>query len=178
ERGLKVDMAGFEKLMEEQRERSRASAKFGGPGDKMVLQPENLAGLEALGVKPTRDEDKFHGRDIRATVKAIWNGDNFDERAKAGGTALRAVSSGGPDAVDGGHGSESRATAPIGIVLDKTNFYAEMGGQVADTGRMVVTRERKSSTTDKNEGGEFIVESVQSFGRYILHIGRVSRGEI
>ena len=120
---------------------ARASAKFGGPGDKMVLQPENLAGLEALGVKPTRDEDKFHGRDIRAAVKAIWNGENFDERAKATGGVIAADSEGG--------------TAPIGIVLDRTNFYAEMGGQVADTGRMVVTRERKSSSADKNEGGEF-----------------------
>lgn len=55
----------------------------------------------------------------------------------------------------------------FGIILDKTNFYAEQGGQENDTGLL--------SIGDK---AEFKVEDVQVFNGYVLHVGRMEEGEI
>lgn len=54
----------------------------------------------------------------------------------------------------------------IGLVLDKTPFYAEAGGQDTDLG------------TISFEGGEIFVNDEQVYGGYILHSGVVSKGSI
>lgn len=154
ERGLTVDVDGFHKAMAEQREQSRAGAK-GSAEAGLALDADAIAKLQSLKVKPTDDVDKFHGREIRARVKAIWNGENFDEHTEASGRA-----------------------ATIGVVLDDTNFYAEMGGQQADHGRMFVSKEARSSVRDEHHGGEFRVEGVKAYGGYVLHTGRMVRGEL
>ncbi|MEM1184998.1 MAG: alanine--tRNA ligase [Planctomycetota bacterium] len=150
ERGLTVDIAGFEAEMEAQKQRSRAGAKGGGEGG-LTLRADEIARLRRMNVQPTDDSFKFPGRDIRGVVKAIWNGQNFDEHTP--GTAK-----------------------PMGIILDRTSFYAEMGGQQADHGRLMVSRETRSAET--SHGGEFKVEDVQVFGGFVMHVGRVVRGEL
>jgi len=52
------------------------------------------------------------------------------------------------------------------IVLDRTTFYAEAGGEVGDTGLL------------EGEGGRFQVEDTQRSDDLILHVGRVARGRI
>ncbi len=52
------------------------------------------------------------------------------------------------------------------LLLDHTNFYAEQGGQVGDTGAI---------TTDT---GRFNVEDTQKLGDAVLHVGRVVEGHI
>ncbi|RMH11695.1 MAG: alanine--tRNA ligase [Planctomycetota bacterium] len=151
ERGLAVDVEGFEACMAEQKARSRAGAKTE-QGHEIVLDAEAIARLGQLNVRPTDDSHKFHGRDIRATIKAIWNGQNFDEH------------------------TGTRATLRVALVLDQTNFYAEMGGQVADHGRIVLAHE--SSADGIGRAGEFRVEDVRSFGGYVVHVGRVLRGTL
>ena len=47
----------------------------------------------------------------------------------------------------------------IALLLDRTNFYAEQGGQVGDTGQI------------NNDDGSFEVEDTQRMGDAILHIG-------
>ncbi|MFK7884218.1 MAG: DHHA1 domain-containing protein, partial [Phycisphaerales bacterium] len=111
---------------------------------------EHTAQLANLNVKPTDDHDKFHAREIKATVKAIFNGENFDEHTRATGVARK-----------------------VGIILDKTNHYAEMGGQVGDHGELTVIHD-----LGKAGGGHFRVEDTQAFGGYIVHIGHVTRGEM
>jgi alanyl-tRNA synthetase len=148
ERGLKVDFAGYEKLMEAAKDKARAGsgAKFTAAGAGMMLQPDTLAKLEHQRIPKTDDADKYHGRTITATVRAIWNGHNFDEHARASAGTLK----------------------PIGLILDKTNFYAEMGGQETDHGSIIAEKKRS----------EFRVEHVQSFGGYVLHSGLAIKGDI
>jgi alanyl-tRNA synthetase len=152
ERGLKVDIAAYEAFREKAKELSRSAGKEGS-AKELILDAENIAKLRHMNIEPTPDSDKFHGREIAATIRAIFNGSNFDEAARAD------------------HGLEE-----VGIILDKTNFYAEMGGQVADHGRLTVIRETRSGGIPG--GGEFRVESARAFGGYVLHIGRMIKGEL
>jgi alanyl-tRNA synthetase len=58
--------------------------------------------------------------------------------------------------------------ASFGILLDKTNFYSEQGGQEYDIGN-IMTLDGES---------EFVVENCQSFGGYVLHIGFMKYGKL
>ena len=89
ERGLTVDVAGFEALMEEQRSRARAAQK------KQVIE---------LSEVETKEPTKFVGYDEITTPA----------------TVLEVV-------------SVKNRTA---VVLDASVCYAEMGGQVGDTGEL------------------------------------------
>jgi len=157
ERGLGVDVPGFERLMEEARDRARAG---GGKGEDAhpagELPGDAVARLRALEVRPTNDEPKFDLKACRAAVRAIWNGADFDENVDASAT-----------------GVDDR----FGIVLDRTSFYAEMGGQVGDTGRISVVAPADAGAR-RNGNGEFAVEDTRIFGGYVLHVGRMVRGEI
>src|ERR687896_797404 len=98
ERNVRIDMAGFEAAMDQQRERARAASKFAAAST-----------LEYQGSKT-----EFHGYDaltLPAKVVALYR-----EGAK-----VEALKSG-----DGGT-----------VVLDRTPFYAEAGGQVGDRGEIV-----------------------------------------
>jgi len=155
ERGIAVDVEGYDRLMEHARDKARAASKFSIAGADLELKGDETARLMRLGVEPTEDIDKFHGRDIRARVKAIWNGENFDEHARASGKPI-----------------------PVAILLDRTNFYAEMGGQVGDHGRILVMRESAAVLEETRGGGEFRVEDTRAYAGYVLHIGVVVRGEL
>ncbi len=54
----------------------------------------------------------------------------------------------------------------VGLVLDKTNFYAEQGGQVGDSGWI------------KTDTGTFEVEDTQRLGDSVIHWGKVFEGTI
>ena len=98
ERGVRIDMAGFEAAMEQQRERARAASRFSA-----------AAGLEYSGGKT-----EFHGYDklvLPAQVVALYRE----------GAQVQALKSG-----DSGT-----------VVLERTPFYAESGGQVGDRGEIV-----------------------------------------
>jgi alanyl-tRNA synthetase len=142
ERGMTVDLAGYEKLMEQARELARsggkdASQQFG------ELSPDDLAQLAQAGVKPTVDRAKFLHEPIHARVMAIWNGDDM-----------------------GLSPADAFEDEQLAIILDRTNFYAEMGGQVGDTG--VLTSVSMA----------FDVESTKTIGGFTLHIGRLRSGKM
>ena len=53
-----------------------------------------------------------------------------------------------------------------GVVLDRTSFYAESGGQVGDRGELV------------SDTGVFIVDDTQKHGNTHVHLGRVTSGTL
>lgn len=63
--------------------------------------------------------------------------------------------------------SEIPEDAAFGLLLDKTSFYAEAGGQEYDTGNIVI-----------DGVADFEVEDVQAFSGYVLHIGRLKYGQL
>jgi alanyl-tRNA synthetase len=156
ERGLKVDMAGYEAERKKAEDLSRSGGKEGA-GQELSLNAETADKLKKMNIATTDDSDKFHARDISAKVLAIFNGENFDNHAKA---------------------SSGTVTKHIGLILDKTNMYAEMGGQEADHGRIATVGDHGADRDGSHMAAEFKVEGVKTFAGYVLHVGRVTQGDL
>ncbi|HEX6613497.1 MAG TPA: alanine--tRNA ligase, partial [Rhodanobacteraceae bacterium] len=126
ERGLVVDMDGFERAMDEQRERARSASQF----ESRLQMPAELASK----LKPT----EFLGY----------------ETLDADGCRVVAI-------LRDGRGVESlMAGESAAIILDRTPFYAESGGQVGDTGALELA------------AGRFIVQDAQKLGgQFHAHLG-------
>lgn len=145
EAGMTVDVAGFEAEMENQKRRSREArlASRGGEGQRLELIAEQTAFLADDGVKVTDDSFKYAwDEELESTVEAIFTADGFLKEGEVAGEG-----------------------DTVGLVLDKSSFYAEAGGQDADLGAIAL-----------EGGGELIVNDVQSYGGYILHSGVISDG--
>ncbi len=131
ERGFEVDMAGFDKAMSSQQERSRAGSRF--KADQV---------LEYTGAKT-----QFRGYDTlseEGRVVALYRGGSAVDRLAAGEEGV--------------------------VVLDKTPFYAESGGQVGDSGEL-------------SKGGTcltlFQVQDTQKIQSDVFgHYGSVTTGEL
>ncbi len=129
ERGLAVDMAGFEAAMEAQRARGRAAAKF----DARLGQRIHTDGkVDFTGYTETVGESEVTGL--------------FDP--------------------DGAVLAELSAGEAGVVVLDRTPFYAESGGQVGDTGLI------------ECDAGRFKVTDTQIAGDQFLHIGELLEGAL
>jgi alanyl-tRNA synthetase len=154
ERGLKIDQEGFERKMKEEQELSAAAhhAKMSaGSGKDMRLVAEQTAHLVSKQVEATDDSAKYvWNEDLEGcTAKALFIGRNETEDMI-----------GFVDTVTSENGV-------IGIILDKTNFYAEAGGQIYDTGSMI-----------SSSGAVINIANVQVYGSFVLHIGSVVEGEV
>jgi alanyl-tRNA synthetase len=125
ERGLTVDVAEFEKLMDEQRERARKAQK------KQDITVEG-----ELDVEPT----KFLGYEFLETESVVE-------------TVL-----------------PGKQPGEVNIVLDRTPFYAEMGGQVGDRGLLHVPGH------DWTEVGQLRVVDTQKRGDVFVHRATVVEG--
>jgi alanyl-tRNA synthetase len=142
ERGMTVDITGYEELMERAKELARSGGKEGQSkiGD---LTPYALSQLSQAGVKPTDDQPKFSHDPIEARVMAIWNGDDL-----------------------GLSPADVLEDEELAIILDRTNFYAEMGGQVGDAGEL------------RTADAIFDVAATHVVGGYVMHIGKIRSGKL
>ncbi|KAK4403775.1 Alanine--tRNA ligase [Sesamum angolense] len=108
ERGLSVDVEGFNIAMDKARERSR-SAQNKQAGGIIGMDADATASLHKKGVAATDDSFKFTWfKDHTSVIKAVYTGSEFLESVAPG--------------------------EEVGIVLETTSFYAEQGGQIYDTG--------------------------------------------
>jgi alanyl-tRNA synthetase len=119
EKGLSVDMEGFNKALEEQKNRSRAATAVD-TTDWILLKDE--------------DAIEFTGYDETETIAHILK--------------YRKVTSKGKEQFQ--------------LVLDKTPFYAESGGQVGDTGDLVFPDGEIIPVTDTKKENGLIVHYVDN----------------
>lgn len=63
--------------------------------------------------------------------------------------------------------SEIPENASFGLILDRTSFYAEAGGQEYDTGNIVI-----------DGSADFEVSNVQVYNGYVLHTGHLKYGSL
>ena len=128
ERGLSLDIKGYEESMKIQRERARSAGKF----STDYVQKFDLSGkTEFTGYESTSSKGKI--------LALILNG-NLVDSASEGDKAA--------------------------VILDRTSFYAESGGQVSDHGYLIA------------DSVKFLVTDCQKQGDHFLHIGTVSFGSI
>jgi alanyl-tRNA synthetase len=128
-----TEIAEYERLMEEQRDRARAAGKFGGG---VAMPAELIAQL-----KPT----EFLGYD----------------QLEAGGLEVVAILKDGKPVDTIIAGEEAI------VILDRTPFYAESGGQVGDTGQLA------------EQGVMFEVGDTQKLaGQFHGHVGRLTAGSL
>jgi len=121
---------------------------MGGCGKDMTMEAEQTSALVLQEINPTNDESKY-----------VWN----QELNQCTIQALFLGRGETPDGV-GFANKVSSDDGYVGIVLDKTSFYAEQGGQINDTG------------TIKNEKNEVVMNviNVQIYGGFVVHVGTVS----
>jgi alanyl-tRNA synthetase len=126
ERGLTVDKEGFEKLMEEQRNRARAAQK------KEVI---SLSQIE------TTTPTKFVGFDNLAVSAKVLEVVSLKDKTA--------------------------------VILDTTACYAEMGGQVGDTGEIVVgdevTSRPSADSANDSSRRRLQITGTQKSGNTFLH---------
>ncbi|CAO3626101.1 unnamed protein product [Cunninghamella blakesleeana] len=146
ENGILVDEKEFEAAQEAAKELSRRG-KANTDGQKVVaLDVHDLAELGNNDKVPKTDDSyKYIGTNVQGQIKSIYYEHKFLTETK--------------DIPEG---------ARFGILTDKTNFYAESGGQEYDTGSII--------TLDGNT--EFSVQDCQLFGGYVLHIGTLKYGQL
>ncbi len=133
ERGLSVDMAGFDAAMSKQRETARAAGNFGGG---VSLPAELVAQLQ-----PT----EFLG---------------YDTLDAGGLEVVGLLKDGRPvDAIEAGDEAI--------VLLDRTPFYAESGGQVGDAGVLA------------EQGVRFdVIDTQKLAGQFHGHVGRLAAGTL
>ncbi|KAE8147578.1 alanyl-tRNA synthetase, cytoplasmic [Aspergillus avenaceus] len=143
ERALCIDDAEFEEARSKAKEASKGQKKAA--ADAVKLDVHDLGKLEKMhDVPKTDDTAKFGRENITSQVRAIYHGKSFHSSTE--------------QIPDGDQ---------LGIILDRTNFYAEQGGQENDTGRIIV------------DGlAELEVGDVQLYAGYVLHTGFMKYGAL
>jgi len=144
ERKLAIDMEGYNKAKLHAQEIARA--KGSGEEDLCSLDVHALDELKKKGFAETDQSPKYNyekGADgnyifhpCTATVVGLRMNKEFVEEVPSG--------------------------SRCGVLLDKSSFYAEQGGQQYDTGFV---------TKEDDQDVEFAVADVQVHGSYVIHIG-------
>jgi alanyl-tRNA synthetase len=139
ERGLEMDFVGFEKCMEEQKSQSRSAGKFDVDYNEKEKLTSALQGKTSVFLR-----EIIGAISCNVIFYTCW-----------------------PDVgATGGRPLKSCDVAESILVLDKTPFYPEGGGQIGDAGEII--------------GKDFIfrVQNTTREGEAILHHGKIIQGNI
>ncbi len=129
EKNIHVDLEGFDRCMQEQKDKARAAGKFKIAADVLFTGDNNeFAGYDTLSLEGCK-------------VLAVYKDGTEVQSAQAGDDVL--------------------------VVLDKTPFYAEMGGQVGDAGELV-----NGTSIVK------ITDCVKLKASVFSHVGHIAEGSV
>jgi alanyl-tRNA synthetase len=139
EKGLSIDWEGFQVEMERQQERARS-------GQKLVLLSGHSRGKAEVKGKltVTRKQTHFVGYQKYSSKSKVRD-------LVTNESSVRSVA----------EGSE------VDVILDRTPFYGEMGGQVGDTGEI-----------SSQKGKVVIINTIRTPSDVIIHRGKVVEGSI
>ncbi|XP_071822782.1 alanine--tRNA ligase, cytoplasmic-like isoform X2 [Apostichopus japonicus] len=148
EHGVKIDMVGFERT----RKRTHKITSQGGIKNTeqtslFALKHEDIVFLQKSGVTTTKDDHKYN-------YSTSSSGKYDFPHLSAKILAIKSKNDGIIQSVSRGE--------QCGIILDRTNYYAEQGGQEWDEGWLLKVDEKQAL---------FSVTHTQSYGGYVLHVG-------
>jgi alanyl-tRNA synthetase len=146
ENGMDIDEEGFEEAQAKAKLVSKRRKERDDAEELLRLDIHARGVLEAdTSVPKTDDSYKFQLEPISAEIKAIFSkSTQFTETTEKIDTSEQ-----------------------IGLILDRTNFYAEQGGQEYDTGHITIDGE-----------ADFEVTNVQAYKGYVMHTGYLSSGQL
>ena len=146
ENGILVDEEEFSKQQEAAKALSRAGKGAGkDAGDVVAFDVHDIAAVDGKDTVPKTDDSfKYKSGNVNAQIKLIYRSHEFPQDTSA-----------------------IEEQKSFGILLDRTNMYAEQGGQEYDTGSITVDGK-----------AEFVVENVQVYGGYVLHTGFLKYGTL
>ena len=155
ERGLELDEPGMHAAMETSKLISKGEAhktgeKVAGARDAVVLDVHHLAWLKERRTPLTHDAFKYDPQQaqLEAAVLHVFYDNAF-------------------------HESTARWSGEyhFGLLLDKTNFYAESGGQIFDTG-VIATASGPLDVVDTQVYGGYVLHTCKSQGSLDLPVKR------
>jgi len=146
ENGMEIDEKEFEQAQAKAKYISKQRKERTDGEEVLKLDIHARGVLEAdTSVPKTDDSYKFQVEPISAEIKAIFSkSTQFTKTTE-----------------------DIDAAEQIGIILDKTNFYAEQGGQEYDTGHITIDGK-----------ADFEVTNVQAYKGYVMHTGYLSSGQL
>ncbi|ENN77299.1 hypothetical protein YQE_06125, partial [Dendroctonus ponderosae] len=148
EKGLNVNMEAYEEAKKQAQIISQG--KGTGVADTINLDVHAITELQNRQIPPTNDSPKY---DYEANQ-------NVDDEYKFGACEASVIGL----RYNKQFVEEVTSGQECGVLLDSTNFYAEQGGQIYDTGFLVKLND---------DSVEFSVKNVQVRGGYIIHIGNI-----
>ncbi|HVR88999.1 MAG TPA: alanine--tRNA ligase [Candidatus Limnocylindria bacterium] len=144
---LEVDEAGFKELLDAQRQRGRASAKFSQDAMRFGQFYADLADKDGLRSEFTGYTELSSDAVIRSLV------------------------------VGGERVDEAREGQDVEIVLDRTPFYPEGGGQVGDRGD-VTTSEGRALVADTQTAAAHVIVMSAKVVDGVLRVGAPARARV
>lgn len=141
EQGLNIHESEVSIAREKAREASKGDKK--NASNLVKLDVHDIAALDKMDDVPKTDDTAKHGKvAILSTIRSLYRDKRFMQNT-----------------------SDLPQGVPFGVLLDKTNLYAESGGQECDTGKLVI-----------DGVAEMAIGSVHSYGGYVLHGGYLKDG--
>ena len=147
EKGIQVDQQKYRSVMKKIREDSMMVDRHNRVVKGLEIGPNEIYTLEySLKVPETDDKPKYDEtatKHLSSRLLAIYVGQNQGFVTKL-----------------------FEKTKPAGLIFDRTNFYAEQGGQIGDCGYAT------------GDSFKFCILDTQIYGNYVLHYGRLESGTI
>ena len=160
ERRLKVDRAAVERISEEHRERNRDEKDIFEKGAFAEIKDQKTPVSEFLGYGiPVATLSESHPATVQKVIR-IGSRKDYDASKRDLVAFTRLLNAQDSRLVESAGEGDS-----VAVLLDRTPFYAESGGQVGDAGTIVGDATVNVEDCKKPDG-------------YFIHLGRVAKGTL